>query len=1086
MVKRRFEQDLAKAVDSFIPHLVPEETLAKKQKLPAPPKVGPRPFMKMKLSWEDNPEIVVRVMLDCGANVPVISQEMVEKHKIPGVRRQQACGMSGFDGGESTNAGRAYTFACTLRKGGHYTKETFEISPLQDDHDILLPWWWILMHPTKYVTTGLKSDLRFDDPKCVNCTAKAVEEFTIEYDDSVAYFEKEQKWVGVLGSLRFDDDLNVELDVPKDQLNDIPWQYRDYQSVYNGQYSDELPPHRTFDHSIDMVDGKEPPWGPIYALSEKELGVLREYLDDMLKSGKIRPSKSPAGAPILFVPKKEGRGLRLCVDYRGLNKVTILNRYPLPLMNELRDRVRGSKVFTKLDLKAGYNLIRIKEGDEWKTAFRTRYGHFEYSVMPFGLANAPATFQNMMNDIFRDMIDMGVVIYLDDILIYSENEQDHVALVKRVLDRLQEHQLALAPDKCEWHRSKINFLGYIISEEGIEMDQEKIQTVLDWEAPGAVKEVQSFLGFANFYRRFIEGYSKLTRPLTDLTKKSEKYIWSKECQTAFDSLKKRFTSAPILRHFDPELECILECDASDFAIGAILSQHVEERLHPVAFHSRKMNKHEINYEIHDKELLAITSAFKEWRRYLEGARHKIIVFTDHRGLEWFAANKPLNRRQARWALELDGYDFQIIYRPGVKNTKPDALSRRAEHRPEKGGHEYQPVEHVLKPGQWNPGNYQDVVLSSIQFVGLRPVVKLSKWLEEKIVANAADDLTWQEQYEKAMNDGALEGKFTANITYRDGMLYRKGKIWVPSDPSLRKQIMESEHDSRVAGHMGMDKTSELIDRNFYWPGMAGDIEDFVRSCEDCQKNKAPHHKRHGTLHPLELAYAPWDSISMDYITQLPKSNGCSTVWVIVDRFTKMAHFIPIPDGQKTAEGCAKLFLANVWKLHGLPSDIVSDRDPVFTSKFWAELMERLDVRLRKSTAFRPQTDGQTERVNQSLEQYLRQYCNYEQDNWSDLLPLAEYAYNNSATTATQMSPFFANYGFHPRTNWPVEKESKNPASMNYAHWIESVHELCLSRLEEARQRMGRYYDRSRKEAPPYSVDDLVMLNGKHIRTRRAA
>src|SRR5436853_769558 len=310
--------------------------------------------------------------------------------------------------------------------------------------------------------------------------------------------------------------------------------------------------------------------------------------------------------------------------------------------------------------------------------------------MPFGLANAPATFQNMMNDIFRDMIDMGVVIYLDDILIYRESEEDHVALVKRVLSRLQEHQLAIAPDKCEWHRSKVNFLGYIISEEGIEMDQAKIQTVLEWEAPTTVKEVQSFLGFANFYRRFIEGYSKLTRPLTDLTKKSEKFIWSRECEIAFEQLKSRFTSAPILRHFDPQLQCIIECDASDFAIGGVLSQEVEGRLHPIAFHSRKMNKHEINYEIHDKELLAITSSFKEWRRYLEGAKHKISVFTDHRGLEWFAANKPLNRRQARWALELDGYDFNIIHRPGAKNGKPDALSRRAEHRPEKGGQDYQP------------------------------------------------------------------------------------------------------------------------------------------------------------------------------------------------------------------------------------------------------------------------------------------------------------------------------------------------------------------------------------------------------------
>ena len=225
------------------------------------------------------------------------------------------------------------------------------------------------------------------------------------------------------------------------------------------------------------------------------------------------------------------------------------------------------------------------------------------------------------------------------------------------------------------------------------------------------------MGFANFYQRFIEGYSKLTRPLTDLMKKSEKFFWSNECGRAFEGLKQRFTSAPILRHYDPELPCIIECDASDFAISAVLLQEFEGRLHPVAFHPRKMNNHhdKINYEIHNKELLAITAAFKEWRRYLEGARHKICVYTVHGGLEWFTQNKPLNRRQARWALELIGFDFHIIYRPGSKNTKPDALSRHAEHRPEKGGHDYQPVEHVLKPGQWVPGNYGQIVLSSVQF-----------------------------------------------------------------------------------------------------------------------------------------------------------------------------------------------------------------------------------------------------------------------------------------------------------------------------------------------------------------------------------
>jgi hypothetical protein len=259
----------------------------------------------------------------------------------------------------------------------------------------------------------------------------------------------------------------------------VPEEYHEYLDVFSQKAADALPPHRRFDHAIELKGEEQPPWGPIYALSEMELKVLREYLDDMLRTGKIRPSKSPAGAPILFVPKSHGRGLRLCVDYRGLNRVTILNRYPLPLMNELRDRVEGSQVFTKIDLKSGYNLVRIRAGDEWKTAFRTRYGHFEYLVMPFGLANAPATFQNMVHDIFKDLLDQGVVAYIDDILIYARTLEEHRRLVAEVLRRLREWNLAAAIDKCQFHVREVEFLGYIVSADGVAMAEDKIQAVLD-------------------------------------------------------------------------------------------------------------------------------------------------------------------------------------------------------------------------------------------------------------------------------------------------------------------------------------------------------------------------------------------------------------------------------------------------------------------------------------------------------------------------------------------------------------------------------------------------------------------------------
>jgi hypothetical protein len=304
----------------------------------------------------------------------------------------------------------------------------------------------------------------------------------------------------------------------------------------------------------------------------------------------------------------------LCVDYRGINKITIPNRYPLPLIQELQDRIQGAQWFTKMDLESGFHLIRIREGDEWKTAFRTRYGLYEYTIMPFGLTNAPSTFQDMMNHIFRDMIDLGLLSYMDDLLVYADTIEGHDKTVCEVQRRLQANRLAVSPEKCVWRQQEVEFLGHLIGREGIKMSPEKIEVVLEWKSPSSLVETQSFLGFANFYRRFIQDYSRVARPMTELTKGTAKHFrWTPEAELAFQELKNRFTSALILAHFNPQKEVIVETDASDFALGAVLSQRDNEnRLHPVAFHSRKFSPVEINYEIHDKELLAIIDTFKHW------------------------------------------------------------------------------------------------------------------------------------------------------------------------------------------------------------------------------------------------------------------------------------------------------------------------------------------------------------------------------------------------------------------------------------------------------------------------------------------
>jgi len=322
------------------------------------------------------------------------------------------------------------------------------------------------------------------------------------------------------------------------------------------------------------------------------------------------------------------------------------------------------------------------------------------------------------------------------------------------------------------------------------------------------------------------------------------------------------------------------------------------------------------------------------------------------------------------------------------------------------------------------------------------------------------------------------------LEIKDGLLYRRGMLWIPEDGNLIKTILESEHDSKIAGHMGQDKTIELIRRNFWWPKMDERIIDYVRSCPECQKNKTARHHPYGLASPLELPFAPWQSIAKDFITELPESEGCDQLWVVVDRFTKLAHFLPLPKEGKTAADLAVIFAREIWKYHGLPTDIVSDRDSRFTSETWKGFLQLSGIRPRMSTAFHPQTDGQTERLNQTIEAYLRAFVGYEQDNWAGLLPMAEFAYNNSVTTGNVMSPFYANYGFHPIASNPAAAGPLNPASTLYAHWMHAVHEESARCLEAAQERMRRYANTERSKPPEYQVGDLVMLQGRNIKTRR--
>ncbi|KAJ1039706.1 hypothetical protein NDA10_003202 [Ustilago hordei] len=810
-------------------------------------------------------------------------------------------------------------------------------------------------------------------------------------------------------------DKGVEMEVEVDKVvtaADIPKPYQHLQDVFDEVEADKLPHHTKHDLHLELIEG------------------------------------------VLFVPKKDG-GLRLCVDYRGLNEITVKNRAPLPLIEEQLFLLRKARIYTKLDLRAAYNLIRIAKGDEWKTAFGTQLGLYEYLVMPFGLANAPAHFQSFINDIFRDIIGIYVVVYLDDFLIFSDTEEAHVKHVTEVLTCLRSNRLFAKLSKCEFHTKTVEFLGYIIKPMGIEMDPEKVHTVKEWPMLESIHDIQRFLGFANFYRRFIAHFARIAKPLTALVKPIErfkKFELPEEAQQAFHKLIQAFTSAGVLQHFDYHLPTRLETDASDFAIAGVLKQEHEGQWHPVAFYSRKMSSAEKNYEIHDKELLAVVACLTQWRHMLAGLPSQLVILTDHEALKYFKSQRCITGRQARWAILLADFDFILQYRPGGKGGEPDALTRRTDMQP--------------------AGEEQDH--NSIASKGLRDLVKIFQPLDQEL----------QEIHR------------TKPFEVRDNLWYSGGRLVIPkvimpgrtnnrhsrsakevdgqslSVEHLRFMVMTQCHDGITAGHVGRDATIKAAQRHYWWPNMTAWIADYVASCP-----------------PLATPDRPWGSISLDFIKGLPPSKKYDSktydsILVIVDRLTKFAILAPT---HKTvmAKQTAVLLYGHMVRLFGYPDHMVSDRGRQFISGAWKAFAEQMGVKHSLSTAYHPQTDGQTERVNQVIEQYLRMYCNYEQDDWVNLLDTAAFVYNNTVHNSIGVSPFFACYGWNPKAHPDIPRRLgvNDPGRFEYLMDGKERCKYLQEQIREAQRRSVDQYNRKHKDIE-FKVGDMVYINRRNWKTRR--
>ena len=831
----------------------------------------------------------------------------------------------------------------------------------------------------------------------------------------------------------------------------------EYRDVFPAELPAGLPPQRTIDHRIEVIPGSTPPSRPTYRMSDVELAEVKKQLAELQQLGFIRPSKSPYGAPILFVKKKDGT-LRMCIDYRALNKITIKNKYPLPRIDELLDRLHGATVFSKIDLRSGYHQVRIHPSDIDKTAFNTRYGHYEYLVLPFGLTNAPATFMHLMNSVFADYLDEFVIVFLDDVLVFSRTTEEHKRHVRLVLQRLREHRLYANMKKCEFFQPKISFLGHVVSRDGIGMDPDKVQAIQQWPPLRTVGDVRSFLGLAGYYRKFVYRFSHIAAPLSNLLRNDTLFTWTDKEQKAFDELKAALMNGPVLIVPDQKLPYTVTTDSSSYAVGATLSQDHGRGLQPVAYMSHRMSPAEMNYPTHEQELLAVMLALTEWRHYLLG--HRFTIVTDHHSLTYLNTQPNLSRRQARWVERLAEYDFDIVYAAGKSNRAADALSRRPDHR----------TTDVIVPTETQN---QICVKHGDQLSTLTHVTMSRDILEDirRAYANDAECTTLMAN--------------TANTDYEvkdDGLLYhRDGRIRIPDDMSIKSMLLYEAHDADVSGHTGMNKTAELLARQFDWPHLHRDVGKYVSTCVACQANKSSNQRPIGLLQPLPIPKRRWEVVTMDLITGLPitRIGQHDAIVVFVDKLSKMVHYVPCTT-TVDAPSLAKIFFREVVRLHGVPNVIISDRDPRFTSHFWTALWKELGTKLNMSTAYHPQTDGQTENANRTLENTLRSYVSYHQDDWDERLTAAEIAVNNSNHSSTGFTPYYLNSGQHPRlplTN--IADTSNVPAVQFMLHGLSDDLVRAEQRLLAAQQVQSLHANKKRRHVV-FKKGDQVWLSTAHL------